>query len=309
MLMLPSALAVSILAAGWLELAPVLIPRQEVAVAAANGKLYLIGGISGSAILTSVEEYDPSTGHWRFVAPLPEPRHHAAAATVDGSLYVIGGYETLAFDPQRSVFRYDIAGDRWFEVASLPAPRGALAAVAIDGRIYAVGGVPDGTALAVYDPNVNAWTTLAPMPTPREHLAAAGVEGLLYVAGGRFTGGNVAAFERFDPASGSWTTLASLPTARSGLAAAAIGQRIYVFGGEGNTATSTGVFAQTESYDVTTGTWNTEPEMRNPRHGIGAATIGELIHIPAGSPLQGFGTTPVHDAFFANAIRRRAVRH
>ncbi|HUR83496.1 MAG TPA: kelch repeat-containing protein [Thermoanaerobaculia bacterium] len=307
--MLPAAFAAAILAAGWLELAPVLIPRQEVAVTAANGKLYLIGGISGSAILTSVEEYDPSTGLWRFVAPLPEPRHHAAAATVGGSLYVIGGYQTLAFDPQRSVFRYDIANDRWFAVASLPAPRGALAAVAIDGRIYAVGGVPDGTALAVYDPSTNAWTTLAPMPTPREHLAAAAVDGILYVAGGRFTSGNIAAFERFDPSTGSWTVLPDLPTARSGIAAAAIGVRVYVFGGEGNTATSTGVFAQTESYDVTTGTWQVEPEMRNPRHGIGAATIGTLIHIPAGSPLQGFGTTTAHDAFFANANRRRAVRH
>jgi N-acetylneuraminic acid mutarotase len=307
--MLPTALAVVILASGWIELAPVLIPRQEVAVASANGKLYLIGGISGSEILTSVEEYDPSTGLWRFVAPLPEPRHHAAAATIDGSLYLIGGYETLAFDPQSSVFRYDIASDRWFEVAALPAPRGAHAALPIDGRIYAVGGVPGGTALAVYDPNTNAWTTLAPMPTPREHLAAAAVDGMLYVAGGRFTSGNVAAFERFDPSTGSWTILPELPTARSGLAAAAIGDHVYVFGGEGNTATSTGVFAQTESYDVTTGTWMSEPDMRTPRHGIGAATIGTLIHIPAGSPLQGFGTTTVHDAFFANANRRRAVRH
>lgn len=306
--MLPTALALVILAAGWTQLAPVLVPRQEVAVAAANGKLYLIGGLSGPDVLASVEEYDPRTGVWRFVAPLPEPRHHAAAAAIDGAIYVIGGYETIAFDPRPNVFRYDIALDQWTEVAPLPAPRGALAAVAIEGHLYAVGGVPNGTALTRYDPATDTWTTLAPLPTPREHLAAATVDGMLYVAGGRFTRGNVPAFERFDPASGIWTALAPLPTARSGLAAAALGNRVYVFGGEGNTASSTGVFSQTESFDVTTGTWTTEPAMQNPRHGIGAATIGELMHIPAGSPLQGFGTTVVHDAFFANANRRRAVR-
>jgi N-acetylneuraminic acid mutarotase len=295
-------------AAGWIDLAPVLVPRQEVAVAAVNEKLYLIGGISGTKSLTSVEEFDPATGAWRIIAPLPQPRHHAAAAAIDGSLFVIGGFATLAFDPQNNVYRYDVASDRWTEVAPLPSPRGALAAAAIDGKIYAVGGVPDGTALTVYNPATNAWTSLAPMPTPREHLAAVAVDGMLFVAGGRFQG-NVAAFERFDPASGSWTILPPLPTARSGIAGTALDGRVYIFGGEGNVASSTGVFAQTESFDVAEGTWRSEPEMRNPRHGIGAATIGALIHIPAGSPLQGFGTSNVHDAFFTDAQRRRAVRH
>ena len=290
-----------------MEFAPVLVPRQEVAVAAANGRLYLIGGISGSTILSSVEEFDPATGAWRFIASLPQPRHHAAAASIDGALYVIGGYATLAFDAQRDVYRYDPTLDRWTEVAPLPAPRGALAAATIDGKIYAVGGVPGGNTLTMYDPSTNRWTSLAPMPTPREHLAAAAVDGMLYVAGGR-SSGNVDAFERYDPATNTWSILAPLPTARSGIAAAALGTRIYVFGGEGNPATSTGVFGETESYDVATGTWRSEPMMRNPRHGIGAATIGALIHIPAGSPLQGFGISSVHDAFFADANRRRAVR-
>lgn len=55
-----SALIVSF--AAWISLAPVLTPRQEVAVAAASGKVYLIGGIaSDRSILTSVEEYDRGT--------------------------------------------------------------------------------------------------------------------------------------------------------------------------------------------------------------------------------------------------------
>jgi N-acetylneuraminic acid mutarotase len=92
----------TLLFAVWLPLAPVQIERQEVAAAASNGKIYVIGGIAANqSILSSVEEYDPATDSWRFVAPLPRPRHHHAAAVVGDAIYVIGGYETLAFDPQR----------------------------------------------------------------------------------------------------------------------------------------------------------------------------------------------------------------
>lgn len=258
-------------------------------------------------MLSSVEELDPATNSWRFVAPLPRPLHHTAAAAIGSSIYVVGGFGTLAFDPQRSVYRYDIPLDRWTQVADLPSPRGALAAVAIGGRIYAVGGVPGGTGLTVYDPATNAWTILPPMPTPREHLAAAALHGILFVAGGRFAG-NTNAFECYEPALQRWTSLPPLPTARGGIAAATLGERIYVFGGEGNPVTDTGVFAEVESFDFATFTWRSEPPMPFPRHGIGAATLGRFIHIPAGALVQGFGTSGVHDALTVTATRRRAVR-
>src|SRR2546423_14451093 len=61
-----------LLLALWLSLAPLQTPRQEVAVAAAGGRVYVFGGISGDEVLDSVEEYDPVANRWRFVAPLPE---------------------------------------------------------------------------------------------------------------------------------------------------------------------------------------------------------------------------------------------
>jgi len=299
---------ITLIAAAWISFAPVLTPRQEVAVAAADGKLYLIGGLAGSDVLSSVEEFDPATNAWRFVAPLPRPLHHTAAAAVGSSIYVVGGFGTIAFDPQPSVYRYDIPLDRWTQVADLPSARGALAAVAIDGLVYAVGGVPGGTDLTVYDPAANAWTVLPPMPTGREHLAAAALHGILFVAGGRIAR-NRNAFECYEPGPRRWTSLPPLPTARGGIAAAALGERIYVFGGEGNPATETGVFAEVESFDFTTFTWRNEPPMPFPRHGIGAATIGRSIHIPAGALVQGFGTSSVHDALTEEGMgRRRAVR-
>ena len=101
-----------------------------------------------------------------------------------------------------------------------------------------------------------------------------------------------------------------MPTARGGIAAATLGDRIFVFGGEGNPATNTGVFSETESFDLVTFTWRSEPPMPHPRHGIGAATIGDFIYIPAGAIAQGFGATDVHDAIaIALPPKRRAARH
>ncbi len=290
----------------WSTLAPVLQARQEVAVAELNGKIYLIGGFANE-VLSSVEVYDPATNLWAFTAPLPEPLHHSAAAGVNGALYVIGGYTNLSFEPTDAVYRYDPRFDQWTRVASLPARRGALTAAVIHGRIYAVGGAVTGE-LNVYDPLTDRWSARAPMPTAREHLASASIDGKLYVAGGR-AGGNKSNLEIFDPETNRWTIGAPMPTARSGIAAAAIGGRMYVFGGEGNPASPFGVFSENESYDPATNTWRTEQPMLSPRHGIGAAVLSERIHIPAGAPVQGFGSTNTHDAFDPRrAVRRRPVR-
>lgn len=296
-------------AAGWIPLAPVQTARQEMPAVTAGGKLYVLGGISPEpAALTSVEEYDPQTNQWQFVAPLPRPRHHAAAAAVGQFIYVIGGDETLDFIPESTVYRFDTVANRWTEVAPLPNPRAALAAVTIGGKIYAVGGVPNYRQLSVYDPATDTWTDLAPMPTGREHLAAVAVNGRLYVIGGRIAA-NSDAMEVYDPPSNSWRRLPPLPTARGGLTAAAIGTRIFVFGGEGNPRTPTGVYSEVESFDTVSEQWRTEAPAPNPRHGMQAVTIGNRIHIPSGAPVQGFGTTDVHDALvFTTAPPRRAVR-
>jgi N-acetylneuraminic acid mutarotase len=297
-----------LLLATWLTLAPIHEARQEVAVAAAAGRVYVFGGIAGNTVLASVEEYDPATDRWRFVAPIPEPLHHTAAAVVDDRyIYLIGGYRTLAFDATDSVYRYDALTDQWTRLASLPSPRGALAAAAIGGKVYAAGGLPGSSALTVFDGE--RWTSLAPMPTPREHLAAAAAGGKLFVISGRLGGSNRSAVEMYDPALNTWTARAPIPTARSGIAAAAIGERIYVFGGEGNPLAASGVFPQVESYDVAADAWRAEPSMPTPRHGIGAAVVGGAIYVPAGAAVAGFGITDTNEALLiASPLRRRALR-
>lgn len=297
----PAAPAAVPLAQGgtWIPLAPMGEPRQEIGVAGLDGQVFVVGGFGAdTAPRATLEIYDIATDRWRFAAPAPEALHHPGAAALGGKVYLVGGYDTRgAVD---SLWEYDPATDRWQRRAPLPTARGALAVVVLDGKLYALGGdrgraVPDAAA---YDPQTDTWETLPPMGHPRDHLAAGVVDGRIYVAGGRdgrdFT---LTVLEEYDPATRTWRTRAPLPTGRSGIAGAAVGGRFYVFGGEGNRAHPQGIFDAVEAYDPAQDAWTRLAPMPTPRHGINAAVVAGRVYLPGGATVQGFGVTPVHEAF------------
>jgi hypothetical protein len=170
----------------------------------------------------------------------------------------------------------------------------------IEDRIYAAGG-QDGSStfddFAVYHALENRWESLPAMPTARNHLGAASLEGIIYAVGGR-SSRLIDKLEAYDPVSTRWAELPPLPTARGGIAVAAIGGCIFVFGGEGNDDDPSGVFPQVEAYDACRNTWMPDLDMPHPRHGIGAGVVNSVIHIPGGSPVEGFGVTDASDAYF-----------
>jgi hypothetical protein len=70
--------------------------------------------------------------------------------------------------------------------------------------------------------------------------------------------------------------------------------KIFCMGGEG----SNRVFAQNETYDPAKDTWEQYAPMPTPRHGLGAVTIGDYIHVAGGGPVMGGGVqSAVHEAF------------
>ena len=76
----------------WANGAPLPTPRSEIAGAALNGKIYIIGGFDGRGQATrSVEVYDPIADKWTNAASLPQPLEHTAAASYGNKLYVVGG--------------------------------------------------------------------------------------------------------------------------------------------------------------------------------------------------------------------------
>src|SRR3989442_6038070 len=220
--------------------APMVTARQEVAVAALDGRVYVIGGFGPRmSPVATVEAYDPATNEWESRAPLPEPTHHAAAAVADGRLFVVGGFTggRVGWSASPTVYEYDSRRNAWITRVPMPSPRGALAVAAVGGRLYALGGAAEEVTNAheVYDPAADRWRIANPMPTARDHLAAVAWQGRVWALGGRrsFTGTRYANVEVYHPATDSWRTGPPLPTGRGGPARPPPGDRTLPFGGDG----------------------------------------------------------------------------
>lgn len=294
----------------WFTAAPMPTKRTEVAVAALDGKIYVVGGfekpslsnVMSASITSSVEVYDPVADRWTSAAPLPVGLHHVGIGVAGGRLYIIGGYARSGINiwsPVATVYAYDPVADRWTERAPMPTARGALAVAEHGGKLYAIGGFDRKANVAqveVYDPTLDQWTARAPLPTPRDHLAAAMVDGKIYAIGGRVNGDygrNLAVVEMYDPAVDRWTRVADLPTARSGITASVLNGMIYVFGGEG----LSGTFRQNEAYDPRRNSWRPMAPMPTARHGLGSAAVEDRIYVIGGGPTPGGSFSNVNEVF------------
>ena len=297
--MIALAFLVALQVGQWTTIPPLNVPRQEVGVAAVEGRVYVIGGIGtdqqGSKV---VEIFDTQAGGWRLGPSFPIPIHHPNVAAVGSKIYVAGGYSDPGFTPVAKVFELDTDTELWTRKADLRRARAAGAAVEYAGRMYVFGGDTGDrsvTDTSVYDPSADQWTELRPMPTPRNHMGAAVLRGRIYVVGGR--PGNLPVNEMYDPATNTWTTKPPMPTARSGHAVGAYRQSLIAIGGEGNPGTSTGVFSEVEAYNADLEDWTSLEPMVVPRHGIGIGAIGNAMFIPGGAVFEGYGATGQSDFF------------
>jgi N-acetylneuraminic acid mutarotase len=284
----------------WAQLTPMPTARQEVAVAAYGGRVWVIGGFGPSAEpLPTVEMYDPEQNIWETRASLPEPVHHATAAVVGNRLFVIGGFTggRVQWTALDSVYEFVPKREAWEARAPMPTARGALAVAVLDGRIHALGGSGASVSNAheVYDPATNRWTPRNAMPTARDHLAAVAFQGRVWALGGRasFMGEQYANVEIYDPATDSWRTGVPLPAGRGGLAAVALADKILVFGGEAPLR----IFNATEMWETAGGRWIAKEPMPTARHGIGAVVIGGRVFVPAGGTQPGFAATGSNEAY------------
>lgn len=284
----------------WTQVTPMPTARQEVAVAALGGRVWVVGGLgtNGEPVAT-VETFDPALGLWETRASLPEAVHHAAAAVVGDRLFVLGGFSggRVRWTAQDAVWEFVASREAWEPRAPLPTPRGGLAVAVLDGRIHALGGSGDSVSNAheIYDPATNRWRAANAMPTARDHLAAVAFQGRVWALGGRasFIGDQYANVEIYDPATDSWRTGAPLPVGRGGLAAAALADRIVVFGGEAPLR----IFSATEMWEASGQRWIAKEPMPTARHGIGAAVIDGRIFVPAGGTEPGLAPTTVNEVY------------
>ncbi len=239
----PLVTAIAEFEQAWTARASMTTPREGLASAVVNGKIYAIGGhTTGGGTVASMESYDPSTNVWSARASMSGPRAGMAAAAISNTIYVVGGSPSTGGDPSiplTTVEAYDATGT-WTTKAPMLVARSSPAAAAVNGTLYVIGG--DGTgSVEAYDPATDSWSMKAPIPNGGGEPRAVALNGLIYAIGG-----SPVAVKVYNPALDSWATLtSSMPLPVSGqFALAVLDGRLFAAGGntapvDGNIAVGT----------------------------------------------------------------------
>ncbi len=222
----------------WQAGEPLPLGRTEMAGAAYQNHLYLIGGRESGGVSASGLRLDLANGTWQPIAPKPTPARLVQAAVLGEKIYVPGGCNDNG-QPGGTMEVYDPRHDRWETRADLPIGLCAYSLAALEGQLYVFGGWDgerESDATLIYDPATDRWRRGAPLPVARQAAAAAVAGEWILVAGGQH--GQTALQDSWayyptrDQAGESpWQARAPLPRPRSGMASASLAGMIFLAGG------------------------------------------------------------------------------
>jgi len=192
-----------------------------------DGKVLVVGGGAGSALLDSAELYDPSTGNWSIVESMIWKRaFHTATTLGNGKVLVTGGLggENGILNTTEM---YDPLTRKWKSMNSMSYRRYAHSATLLkNGKVLVIGGQDDdGYSLGsteLFDPSTETWTVSGTMNSRRsKHTASLLINGKVLVAGGGL-GGDVFpglmpinTSEIYDPLTEIWTNTNSMHYTRT----------------------------------------------------------------------------------------------
>jgi N-acetylneuraminic acid mutarotase len=312
-LLLPVLIAVTLLAYRSIDGQWTLVPstntptaRSECGLAAANGKLYLVGG-DGPAM--PVEIFDPATSTWTKGATAPSIMHHFQPVGLGDKVYVLDAFSDRNYPnqiPLANAYSYDTKANTWQQLTGLPEGRrrAGAGAAAYKGKLYLVAGILHGHNTGtnglfdVYDPAKNTWTALPDAPHVRDHSMAVVVKDKLYAIGGRNTSlhdaNNFMSFfdkvvlevDCYDFKTGKWSTLAAkLPMGTGGGTCVNLDNKIYYIGGERATATQPNGPQKDVFYldPETNSQWAAAPSLNKARNGVGGTVLNGKIYIAGGT--------------------------
>ena len=216
---------------------------------------------------------------------------HAAVALPDAKVLLIGGWGLNGLLASTDV--YDPQTGRFTPGPTMHSGRAGLSPVTLsNGQILIAGGFignkPTTAASDLYDPATNTMQRTGDLTTPRGAYAAARLpDGRVLLAGGLDNGAVVASAEIYDPAMGTFHPTGAMHTARYKCAAVTLANgTVMVFGGSGD-IDGTILYASTEIYDPSSGTFSAGPQMRLPRYKLADSSVilgdGDLL-VAGGAP-------------------------
>lgn len=280
----------------WVTKAPMQKARANFGIAVVNGKIYAIGGDSGSLTGNAApadtitfhtantnEEYDSTSDTWTFRKPMPTSRALLGVAVYQNKIYCIGGYYGEYFNTGANEV-YDPATDTWETRAPMPSFETSATANVVNGKIY----VMSENLNQAYDPETDSWTTETPAPNKILSRVSAVVDNKIYLLGSQFGPYWVPTdnfVQIYDPSNDSWS----------------VGAESHISMFETAVGATTGVFApkliyffdetETHIYDPESDTWTVGASILSPRVLARVAVINDTCYVVGGrSGMHGYIT-------------------
>lgn len=266
------------------------IAKEGLSLATNQGKVYSIGGYTGTYSTSSVFQIVPTVVQ---VATLPEPTHDAAAGFINRHLYVFGGGQAASYP-----YVSRVSGSSATHIANLARPLSDAVAVPFHSRgkqgLALLGGY-DGsvfnTAVQFYMEAANGTLTSAPLfqlHTGVRYTAAAVEKDKLYIAGGlTASGAPSAAIDEWSATDGL-KTIGKLPTAVQKAAAFVWQDNLIIAGGfdQNNQPLQ-------EIWDFNTTTHNLRQvgKLPIPLADMGYVQNGNIGYLAGGSTANGLSST------------------
>lgn len=126
----------------WTKLRPMSEPVSDnSATIGYNGKIYVFGGATTTAVTGKLQIYDVASDTWTTGTPMPTPRGAAMAGVINDRIAVFGGYDP-AFGYLKVTELYDPVSDTWTIGPDMLAPSGEIAqgVTYSNNRIFSLGG-------------------------------------------------------------------------------------------------------------------------------------------------------------------------
>ena len=209
---------------------------NNMGIAVVGAKIYLLGGMSSSALNTIVVFDTENDRIDTLSKTLPSKVQGTTAAAIGANIYFFGGYNGSNYTNAIYIFDTE-TNDIQKSSAVFSTTRSNMASAVVGDNVYLFGGYPNVSEIWVYsatNDSVRLLTT-AVLPQPAEDIAAEAIGTKVYLFGGynRSSGKKFDTVNVFDTENNSIKTLdAVLPFGASGIASAVANEKVYLFGGQ-----------------------------------------------------------------------------
>ncbi|XP_038068339.1 kelch-like protein 30 [Patiria miniata] len=146
----------------WVDVAPMNEGIIHTTAAACLGKIYVLGGTSGSRYVSEMFCYSPLLENWVGCEPLPSRLMRPNMVALAGSLYVLGNQNDFTM----AMYRFDVRNQLWAATDAPMISRHCASVAACNNKLFLIGGKvcssdyseTDEFTIECFDPDSEIWS-------------------------------------------------------------------------------------------------------------------------------------------------------